>query len=265
MTAGDVLDGAVAILKYRPRVVLTIVAVFVIPTNVVVGYLQRDILGGASINDVLSNPALGATSLDSSAGDGAAVASLVLGSLSLTFSGIAIGILVGGWYSGVDQRAGEVLAAVARRWWVGLVAWFFVHLLELVGTLLLILPGLAAMALLVVTSPVIGAEGAGPFTAMSRSMRLTGRRFFRALGLALLSGFVVLVTGQILAFVPTVLALVIGLESGWVILAVGGSLAGLVTTAMQAGAATLIYFDLRVRTEGLDLELRAVDLVDDRA
>ena len=41
------------------------------------------------------------------------------------------------------------------------------------------------------------------------------------------------------------------------LLAVGGSVVGILTTTLQAGTATLIYLDLRVRTEGLDIEVAA--------
>jgi hypothetical protein len=77
------------------------------------------------------------------------------------------------------------------------------------------------------------------------------------LGLTLLTGLVVTVVGQVLVFLPTTISLALGDDLGWVLLAVGGSLVGILTTALQAGTATLIYLDLRVRTEGLDIEVAA--------
>ena len=53
------------------------------------------------------------------------------------------------------------------------------------------------------------------------------------------------------------IALALGDELGWLLLAVGGSVVGILTTTLQAGTATLIYLDLRVRTEGLDIEMAA--------
>ena len=259
MTAGDILDGAVAILKARPRTVFGVMAVLIIPYNVLVAYLQRDILGGAGLNEIFANPSLGLAAADSEANGTAALVSLVLGPVTLSLAGVAIGYLVSAWYSGGDPSIGDVLRRLGRRSGVALVAFVVVHVLEVVGFVLLFLPGLAVMALSVASAPIIGAEDVGPFAAVSRAWRLAGRRFFPVLGLTLLSGLVVSLVGQVLLILPTVIALVIGDDLGWLLLAVGGSLAGMLTTALQAGTATLIYLDLRVRTEGLDIELAAVE------
>ena len=60
------------------------------------------------------------------------------------------------------------------------------------------------------------------------------------------------------------LAAVIGLESGWPLAALGAVIGQLLTTPFVAAATTLLYLDLRIRTEGLDIELaarRAIDRV----
>lgn len=259
MTAGDILDGAVTVMRTRPRVVLGVVAVLVIPYNVLVAYLQRDLLGGAGLDEIFSNPSLGVAAADSDANTGAALVSLVLGPLTLSLAGVAVGHLVAAWYSGGDPSTGDVLRRLGRRSGVALVAFLAVHVAELAGFIALFLPGLAVMALSVAASPIVGAEDAGPFASVTRSWRLAGRRFFPVLGLTLLTGLVVSFIGQVLLFLPTTVALAVGEDLGWLILAVGGSLVGIVTTALQAGTATLIYLDLRVRTEGLDLELAAAD------
>jgi hypothetical protein len=265
MTAGDILDGAVAILKARPRLVLGVIAVLVVPYNVIVAYLQRDLLGGAGLEEIFSNPSLGVVAADSESNGNAALVSLVLGPMVLSLAGVAIGHLVASWYAGADPSTGDVLRRLGRRSGVAVVAFVIVHVAELAGFVLLFLPGLAVMALSVGSSPLIGAEDAGPFTSVARAWRLAGRRFFPVLGLTLLTGLVVSVIGQVLIFLPTTIALAVGDDLGWLLLAVGGSLAGIVTTALQAGTASLIYLDLRVRTEGLDIELAAVDrFPDDR-
>jgi hypothetical protein len=57
--------------------------------------------------------------------------------------------------------------------------------------------------------------------------------------------------------VPSLLGLAVGLDIGWIFLAVGNSLAGLVTTAFLASFAVFVYLDLRIRVEGLDLQIAA--------
>src|SRR3546814_20664045 len=63
---------------------------------------------------------------------------------------------------------------------------------------------------------------------------------------------------QALGLLPTVLALVVGTDGfGWVLLAASGVLNSLITMPVVAGATVLVYLDLRERTEGLHLALRA--------
>ena len=81
------------------------------------------------------------------------------------------------------------------------------------------------------------------------------------MGLSLLSGLVAYLFSQALGLLPTVLTLFIGTDGiGWVLLAAGGVLTSLITMPVVAGATVLIYLDLRVRTEGLDLELQAAEV-----
>jgi hypothetical protein len=60
--------------------------------------------------------------------------------------------------------------------------------------------------------------------------------------------------------VPTVLALLVGLHWGWLLLALGSSMTALIVTPVAGLTATLLYFDARIRTEGLDLEVIAAGL-----
>src|ERR1044072_5959823 len=95
---------------------------------------------------------------------------------------------------------------------------------------------------------------------MRRSWRLVKRRLWSVLGIALLAGFLANVLGQVLGFVPTMIALVVGLEWAWPLLAAGGCLSALTPAPFVAIVATLLYFDGRIRQEGFDLQLMADDL-----
>ena len=80
------------------------------------------------------------------------------------------------------------------------------------------------------------------------------------LGIALLSGLLASIVGSVLGGVPTMLAFVVGLRWGWLLLAAGSILSGLVSTPLVAIVATLVYYDGRIRQEGLDLQIMAADL-----
>jgi hypothetical protein len=93
-----------------------------------------------------------------------------------------------------------------------------------------------------------------------RSWTLVRHRFWSVLGISLLAGLITALVGGALSFVPSVIGLFLGLEYGWIVLAAGSILASLVSGPIVAIAATLIYFDLRIRTEGFDLQIIATEL-----
>lgn len=289
MTVGDILDGAFRLMKADLRSLLPVVAVFVVPLQLVAAFAQRNVLGGAGIFDAMSDPSL--ASEGSFATDADAIVGVVAGLLNLLvlpFLAGAVSQIVSASYLGRRLGAGEALRATWSRFWALFGGWVVVHVLELVGlvvagvvfvglalsgsvvagaaigVLLALLVGLpvllAAMALSVATAPAIMVERLGPVAGVRRSWSLVRRRFFPVLGIALLAGLVATVLGQILGFVPTVLGLVIGLEGGWVLLAVGAIVTALITEPIVAIVATLLYFDLRIRFEGFDLEVMAAEL-----
>jgi hypothetical protein len=107
----------------------------------------------------------------------------------------------------------------------------------------------------------------GPARALARSWRLVHGSFWRVLGITLLAGLIVQVTKGLLQIPFGVLAAVAGGGNALLpgtggnvaailISAVGGVLAGAVARPISAGVAVLLYVDLRMRREGLDLILQ---------
>lgn len=265
MTVSDVLDGAFDILKRAPGTIIAFTAVFAVPVQILGAYLQRDLLGGQSFLDVVdqADSSLQAVEDTSPASDFWAQMVLLFGpSLALVFVAAGIVRLVGAWQAGGDLSLGQLLRGSLPRAWPLLASWLLVHVAEGIGSLLFGFPGLVAMTWFLVTAPVVGAEGLGPVAAMRRSARLTTRRFWPVLGLALLSGIVSSLFGYALGLVPTTLSLFVGTDGlGWLVTAVAGVVTSMITLPIVAGATVLIYLDLRVRTEGLDLELDAREVL----
>ena len=95
---------------------------------------------------------------------------------------------------------------------------------------------------------------------MRRSARLVHRRFWPVLGAVILGVLVETLFTYAISGLPAVVSIFIGTEGiAWVLPAIAGVLGQLITMPLVAGITVLIYLDLRVRTEGLDLELRAMD------
>ncbi len=115
--------------------------------------------------------------------------------------------------------------------------------------------------------PVVVLERQGPVSALARSWRLVKGSFWRMLGILLLAGIVVSVAGFILQLPFTFLEAlfggggVFGLTGTRTIAAiiiggVGSIVAGAVTRPISAGVTVLLYLDMRMRKEGLDLALQ---------
>jgi hypothetical protein len=153
---------------------------------------------------------------------------------------------------------------MARRSWALLASFLLVHLLEAVGMLGLYIGAVFVMAFFVATAPAIGAEALGPLAAMRRSASLARRRYWPTLGISLLIGLVALVLVGALTALPEMIALLIGYDVAWPVLAAGNILGAVVGTPFVAAATVLLYLDLRIRSEGLDLTLASRKLFDGR-
>ncbi len=118
-------------------------------------------------------------------------------------------------------------------------------------------------------APVVVLERQGPVNALRRSWRLVRRSFWRVLGILLLAGLIVSVASFVLKIPFGIVALVAGGGSAGpfgvgastsvvaaVIGAVGSIVAGAITRPISAGVTVLLYLDLRMRKEGLDLGLQ---------
>lgn len=106
-------------------------------------------------------------------------------------------------------------------------------------------------------------RGAGPglFAAVGRTWRLTRGNLWRTLGVLLL---VQLIAGVAAEFIGVPLGLVAGVASaaggagtvaGTLVQAIGSLLGLVVTLPFTTAGATLLYLDLRMRREGMDIEL----------
>jgi hypothetical protein len=173
----------------------------------------------------------------------------------------------------------SVLVAIAP--WVvvaALVVLFVVLHVTAAAVAVGILGGIAAICLdiwflimFALSAPVVVLERQGPVNALRRSWRLVRRNFWRVLGILLLAGIIVSVASFVLKLPFSVLALVAGGGSAGplgvggtttsvvaiVIGAVGSIVAGAITRPISAGVTVLLYLDLRMRKEGLDLALQS--------
>ena len=252
MTAADVLDGGIAVVKAAPRAVITVAAVVLVPLELVSAWVQRDSLADRGLAGALS----AATSSSNSSSvhiDAAAIVLLALSGIALSLVTGSVAALLRGWYADTVPTAGDALRVSLQHAPALIAAWVLVHVVEAVAAVALIVPAILVMPLFMVTAPAIVFERLGPLAAVRRSWRMTKTRYGAVLGAALLIAMV----SSLLTLALSGLGLAFTfLSFGWVIDAVCRAASGLVTVPFVAAATTLVYLDLRVRTEGLDLELQ---------
>ena len=267
-TTADILDGGFAVLKARPARIVGLTAAFVVPLQVVAAYLQRDYLGGVPLADLVTDDPT-VLNEQSSGPQGAEIivslAVIVLSTFALVCVAAGLAHLVTQWTMGRDPKIGELFGVIGRRSWPLLVTFVVVKLAEIAGTFACYIGLPFVMALFVPVAPVVAVEGQGPFASLGRASRLARGRYMPTLGIALLMGLTSWLLGTALSALPQLLAGWAGLDRAWPILAVGGIASEVIVVPFVAAATVLLYLDLRVRTEGLDIEMAAGHVLDRRA
>lgn len=134
------------------------------------------------------------------------------------------------------------------------------------GFLLLIVPGIIFMFWYTFISQVVVIEGESGWEACKRSRELAGGQWLRIFVLGLLTSLIVWIGSAILVGPITFLA-AMGKSSGAspagplaVILGVVQGISQSLLTPIQTIAFVLLYYDIRVRKEGFDLELLAANI-----
>ncbi len=117
-----------------------------------------------------------------------------------------------------------------------------------------------------VTIPAVMLEGVGPIQGMRRSWRLVRRSAWRTLWIAFLVGLIADVANSI---IKLPFSLAVGVSTfnltsqahvsvlTTLVTTIGAIIASTVTTPLVAGVTVLIYADLRMRREGMDITLQA--------
>jgi hypothetical protein len=258
LTVSDILDGALRAWKLAPATIVGVTAVFVVPAQVLLGIVNRNSFGDVDLSQTFGDAftATGPSDVETGFGGDLFLLGLLVQGIALALVTAAVSRLVTGWYTGRRLDAGALLGGAVYRSWALVVAWVLVHLVEGVFAILLFLPALVPMTWYSIVSVVVACEGVGPIKAMRRSFRLTSRRFGSVLLVCLLVVLVDILLSGALTAIGALYVEVNG-PAGWAVNTAVAAAALLVTTPFVAGAATLLYLDLRVRTEGLDIELAA--------
>ncbi len=146
----------------------------------------------------------------------------------------------------------------------GAVAW------GVLGGILTVLVEMATWALLALSAPAVVLERQGPVDSIRRSWALVRPLFWRVLGILLLTYLIVFVASFILEIPFAIIADVLDTRTtdalgittttvtvtSTIVSTIGSIIVGTITRPFLAAVAVLLYMDVRMRDEGLDLALR---------
>jgi hypothetical protein len=287
---GEILDGAIAYIRANPVATLGLAAIVVTITQLIELPISAFALGqlaglaAAGPDEPLSSTAM----------TGAIVGTVAGGGVGALLSFVAITVLSGMLIAVLSQAVlghkmpiGAAWAA-ARGRIPGLVGLTF-----LIALLLFLVLGVGMVPLLVLafmdagaaivlgvlfmlaswgvalflgvswslSAPAYVLEGIGVTAAMRRSSHLVRKQWWRVFGISLLGGLIAAIIGGVLSFPFSFAAGFVGDPFGpvgvlgLVIGSIGTILATTVTAPFSAGISGLLYFDQRIRREGLDIEL----------
>ncbi len=103
-------------------------------------------------------------------------------------------------------------------------------------------------------------EGKGPIAGLVRSWNLVTGSWWRVFGIGLVFAIVIIVAAMVISIPIGIVGGIAGGEEGaGIVGAIVGGLATVVVTPFAYIAGVLIYFDLRVRKEGFDLDALAAE------
>lgn len=158
----------------------------------------------------------------------------------------------------------DSLKAGLRRWVALLASTILLTLGATFGLLFCLVPGVFLFVMWAVSPAALITEQLGPVAALRRSFRLVRGRFWPVLGAVVLAYLLYLIASQIISTATFALTIMGTAGTGFMSFipsVIGSVLVAIVATPFLAAMVTIIYFDLRVRKEGYDLELMAADLV----
>jgi hypothetical protein len=236
MTLADLLDGGFRVIRTKPRTVFGIAAAILFPLALVSNALREELHGWT-----------------------ATISAAVVGSLSPWLLGGALAALLTAWYAGRDLGARDALAASGRRFWPLLGADLLLLPVKAIALVACGLPILFVAPLFVLSAPAVVVERLGPVAGPKRSVTLVSRRYWWVVLDVLVASVVIGGAAAGMNFVAETLAHTLANPLRWMVEGTLVAAFGMVFQTALVSIAVLIYLDLRVRTEGLDLELGAAD------
>jgi Membrane domain of glycerophosphoryl diester phosphodiesterase len=253
LSVGEVLDAGFRLFRARFGTLMLCVLVPILPFTILAAILQASVDENAFDLNAPASTADSGTALAGTLVAGLVQSAAVALAIAACFKAISAA------YLGERTDAGESLRYALSRAIPLLVTYVIWVIIVSIGTLLLIIPGIFLATRLSMTFAALVFERTGPFGSLGRSWQLTKGNFWRTLGTLLV---VFLITFILQLVLGGIAGGILGAsDSGEfavaVVLTLVNVLALVVTYPLWAAVVSVLYYDLRVRNEGFDLQLLA--------
>jgi hypothetical protein len=263
---GEILDGAVKVYVRNARTLMGLALVVIIPVQLITAVVLLSVVPSGSDVPNGSGPFGGfrqQTVPDPAAFLGADAVLIVLGGIGSALITAACVKAVSDAYLDHPTGIGISLRFAGRR----LAAVIGMEILLSLGLVLafiaLIIPGIWLYASWSVAMPALLVEGRGPASSLGRSLKLVQGRWWPTAGVLLVSYVLVTIVS---AIVQGLLSAVAALPShpsvvlAVVVATLSGTVGAVISNPFRAAVTTILYYDLRVRKEGYDLQVLADQL-----
>lgn len=258
---GEILDAAIKVYLRNARVLMGLTAIVVVPLQILSAIVLLSTVSSGS--DVpVGFTSIGQSGAQASARLGASLVIDVTAMIAVTLTTAACVRAVSDAYLGGTPAVGSSLTFALRRVLPLLAMYVLLLIGVLLGFIALIIPGIFLYGAWSVSTQALLIEGAGPVRSLGRSFALVRGRWWPAAGVLI----VAFVMAAVISGVLEALLAAIGLSShpslvlATIVVSVSGAIATIITRPFEAAVATVLYYDLRVRKEGFDLELLAEQL-----
>ena len=255
--AGEILSGSFTLIRQSPGATLGLAAILIS----VLAVLLAAVIFAAS----RTVPAVGLLAVPVALAGAALLSGSLVAAIGSAYLGRRLSLREAVRRSG----AGWVLAAMTLLALASAALWIPLILLLKGWAVLVLLPLTAWLGIMVsLTVPVVTLEHRRAVAAVARSWRLVLRRYWRTLGIYLLSYLVCDLLGYAIGLPFLVSAGIVGSVAGnggpgrsfavalGAVFAVFEIVLTTVTTSINTGVLVLVYADARMRREGMDLLLR---------
>lgn len=271
---GEVLDASFRVYRQAFAKLVAIAAIGIVPAQI----LSTLLLTSASGDDLTTErtDAFGNSSVEVQSDElwrfvaGFALTMLVTLVGAILVTAATTHLVASVYAGGRTPSVAESLRRALAKFFPLLGMTFLVGLGIMAGALACLVPGIFLYVSWSVAAPALMVEDAGVIGAMRRSLRLVQGRWWPMFGILLLVTFLTSIINQI---ITTPFSLAGGGASGMfttgateysagglILIGLGGIIAGLITQPFAAIVTVLLYYDLRVRKEGLDIQLLAAGL-----